>query len=67
MRTLFLLFGLVLVLAGCQIDPESQKAAQTPQFGQPQSTIPWNQPQGWENNGQLGAIPGVGNNRYGNY
>jgi uncharacterized lipoprotein len=61
MRTLFLLFGLVLVLAGCQVDPDTQK----PQFGQPQSTIPWNQPQGWENNGQLGAIPGVGNTRYG--
>lgn len=64
MRTLFLFFGLVLVLAGCQIDPESQKETQTPQFGQPQSTIPWNQPQGWENNGQLGAIPGVGSTRY---
>jgi uncharacterized lipoprotein len=67
MRTLFLLFGLVLVLAGCQVGPEAGKETQTPQFGQPQSTIPWNQPQGWENNGQLGAIPGVGNTRYGNY
>jgi uncharacterized lipoprotein len=67
MRTVFLLFGLVLVLAGCQVDPQSQKETQTPQFGQPSSTIPWNQPQGWENNGQLGAIPGAGNNRYGNY
>ena len=67
MRTLFLLFGLVLVLAGCQIDPESQKQTQTPQFGQPDSTIPCNQPQGWENNGQLGAIPGAGSTRYSNY
>jgi hypothetical protein len=54
-----------LLLAGCQIDPESQKEVQTPKFGQPDTTIPWNQPQGWENNGQLGAIPGVGNTRYG--
>jgi len=64
MRTLFLLFGLVLMLAGCQIDPETQKQTQAPQFGQPDSTIPWNQPQNWENNGQLGAIPGVGTPRY---
>jgi hypothetical protein len=64
MRTLFLLFGLVLMLAGCQIDPETQKQTQTPQFGQPDTTIPWNQPQNWENNGQLGAIPGVGTPRY---
>ena len=64
MRTLFLLFGLVLMLAGCQIDPETQKQTQTPQFGQPDSTIPWNQTQKWENNGHLGAIPGVGTPRY---
>ena len=67
MRTLVLLFGLVLVLAGCQIDQEAAKETQAPQFGQPQSTIPWNQPQGWENNGQLGAIPGVGSTRYNSY
>ena len=67
MRTVFLLFGLVVLLAGCQTDPEAAKETQTPQFGQPQSTIPWNQPQGWESNGQLGAIPGVGSNRYSNY
>jgi uncharacterized lipoprotein len=64
MRTLFLLFGLVLMLAGCQVDPETQKQAQKPQFGQPDSTIPWNQPETWENNGQLGSIPGVGSPRY---
>ncbi|MBV8815612.1 MAG: membrane lipoprotein lipid attachment site-containing protein [Verrucomicrobia bacterium] len=62
-RLLVILTG-VLVLAGCQVDPESQKQAQTPQFGQPQSTIPWDQPQSWENTGQLGAIPGVGTPRY---
>ena len=67
MRALFLLFGLVVMLAGCQVDQQAAKEIQTPQFGNPQSTIPWNQPQGWENNGQLGAIPGVGNTRYGNY
>ena len=64
MRTLLVLLGLVLLLAGCQTDPEAAKETQTPRFGQPESTIPWNQPAGWENNGQLGAIPGVGNNRY---
>jgi hypothetical protein len=64
MRTLFALLGLVVLVAGCQVDPQAAKETQTPQFGQPQSTIPWNQPQGWENNGQLGAIPGVGNTRY---
>lgn len=64
MKMLLLMSGLVMLLAGCQIDPESQKEAQTPKFGQPESTIPWNQPQTWENSGQLGAIPGVGGARY---
>jgi hypothetical protein len=64
MRTLFALLGLVVLVAGCQVDPQAAKETQTPQFGQPQSTIPWNQPQNWENNGQLGAIPGVGSTRY---
>jgi outer membrane biogenesis lipoprotein LolB len=64
MRTLLVLSGLGLLLAGCQIDPETQKEAQQPQFGQPQSTIPWNQPQNWENSGQLGSIPNVGGSRY---
>ena len=64
MRTLLALLGLVVLVAGCQVDPESQKQAQSPLFGKPESSIPWNQPQGWENNGQLGAIPGVGSTRY---
>jgi outer membrane biogenesis lipoprotein LolB len=64
MKMLLVLSGLAVLLMGCQVDPETQKETQTPQFGQPQSTIPWNQPQSWESNGQLGAIPGVGTNRY---
>ena len=64
MRTVLVLSALVVLLAGCQIDPDTQKETPTAQFGQPQSTIPWNQPQNWENSGQLGAIPGVGNQRY---
>jgi uncharacterized lipoprotein len=64
MKTLLVLVSLVLLLAGCQVDPEAAKETKTPQFGQPDSTIPWNQPQTWENNGQLGAIPGVGTPRY---
>jgi hypothetical protein len=65
MKMLLLMCGLVLFLVGCQVDPETQKETQTPQFGNPQSTIPWNQPQNWESSGQLGAIPGAGSSRYG--
>jgi outer membrane biogenesis lipoprotein LolB len=57
MKKAFLLFGTGLLLMGCASDA-SKDAAQTPRFGEPQSTIPWNQPTDWERSGQLGSMPG---------
>jgi hypothetical protein len=54
-KTLFV-FSCALLLVGCQIDPEAAKTTQQPQFGQPESTIPWNRPESWENSGQLGGM-----------
>lgn len=48
---------IAIMLAGCAADQPKQ--TQAPQFGQPTSTIPWNQPETWEKAGQLGAIPGL--------
>jgi hypothetical protein len=47
-------------MIGCATDEESRKkeANQTPQFGKPESAIPWNQPTDWEKSGQLGSMPG---------
>ena len=57
MKKAFLLFGAVLLLMGCASDA-SKEANQTPRFGKPESTIPWNQATGWEQGGQLGTMPG---------
>jgi len=57
MKRAFLLFSTGLLLMGCAADP-SKDAEQTPRFGKPQSTIPWNQPTDWEQSGQLGSMPG---------
>ena len=42
------------------IEESKKKEAnyQTPQFGKPESAIPWNQPSDWEKSGQLGSMPG---------
>jgi len=57
MKRSFLLFGTGLLLMGCATDP-SKEANQTPQFGKPVSTIPWNEPTNWEKGGQLSSMPG---------
>jgi hypothetical protein len=57
MKRAFLLFGAALLLIGCASNA-SNEADQTPRFGKPQSTMPWNQPTDWERAGQLGSMPG---------
>jgi outer membrane biogenesis lipoprotein LolB len=57
MKKAFLLLGAILLLMGCASDT-SREANQTPQFGKPESTIPWNKPTDWEQGGQLGSMPG---------
>jgi hypothetical protein len=60
MKKIVLLYGLAFLVSGCQLDPDAEKTARTPQFGTPASTIPWNKPEGWEQSGQLGSMPGIG-------
>ena len=59
MKKLILVLGSALLLIGCAVDDDTKKkeANQTPQFGQPESSIPWNQPTDWEKGGQLGTMP----------
>jgi outer membrane biogenesis lipoprotein LolB len=57
----FVLFSITLLTA-CQTEDtaSADHSTQKPQFGQEQSTIPWNRPEQWENAGALGSVPGVG-------
>jgi hypothetical protein len=59
MKKVILALSSALFLIGCAADDDSKsKEVKTPQFGKPESTIPWNQPSDWEKNGQLGSMPG---------
>ncbi len=58
LRLILLLSPLAIVLAGCS----SSGSATTPTAnnldanGQPVSAVPWNKPESWETNGQLGGM-----------
>jgi hypothetical protein len=55
-KTLYI-FCCAFLLVGCQTDPEAAKTTQQkPQFGHPESSIPWNKPEDWEEGGQLGGM-----------
>jgi hypothetical protein len=65
MKKLLCFFGLACILSSCQNDSQDVPG-QTPTFGQvgqngqrPNSSIPWNRSQAWENTGQLGAMPAM--------
>jgi PBP1b-binding outer membrane lipoprotein LpoB len=58
MKKVILAVSSALFLMGCAAQQESRQADQTPQFGKPESAIPWNQPTDWEKSGQLGSMPG---------
>lgn len=59
MKKVIFILNLGLLLMGCASDDSKDKEVnQTPQFGKPESSIPWNQPSDWEKNGQLGSMPG---------
>jgi len=59
MKKLILVLSLALFLIGCAADDDSKRkeANRTPQFGEPVSSIPWNQPTDWEKGGQMGTMP----------
>jgi PBP1b-binding outer membrane lipoprotein LpoB len=59
MKTVFFALSTALFLVGCASDA-SKEANQTPQFGKPVSSIPWNQPTDWEKGGQFGTMPAFG-------
>jgi len=55
---ILLLASVTFGVSACKTPPEPE-VAQTPAFGEPASTIPWNQPQRWEGGaGGLGAMRG---------
>jgi hypothetical protein len=58
MNKAVLILGTALCFVGCATNSEKQAEQQKPKFGQPVSTIPWNQPEQWESAGQLGSMPG---------
>ena len=55
LRLILLLFPLVL-LAGCSGDSTTPSANNLDANGQPVSAVPWNKPESWETNGQLGGM-----------
>ncbi len=62
MKNVILVLSSTLFLVGCVSDEKNKEKEvnQTPQFGKPETTIPWNQPTDWEKSGQLGSMPGFG-------
>jgi hypothetical protein len=56
MKTIIMALGAAFFLNGCAAD-DNKEADQTPRFGKPVSSIPWNQPTDWEKGGQLGSMP----------
>ena len=58
-RTFLLFVPVVFVLAGCADSQTVPAAGNVDSNGQPVSTVPWNKPESWETNGQLGGM-GVG-------
>jgi hypothetical protein len=61
MNKIILILSSALLLFGCASSDEekTKEANQKPQFGQPESSIPWNEPSDWEKSGQLGSMPGL--------
>jgi hypothetical protein len=60
MNKLIFVLSSTLFLVGCATDEasKSKEVNQTPQFGKPDTAIPWNQPTDWEKSGSLGSMPG---------
>jgi hypothetical protein len=59
MKRVLLVFGWIALLAACQTEDDKTAEQRQPQFGRPESTIPWNKPESWEQAGALGAVPGL--------
>jgi hypothetical protein len=56
LRLILLLSPLVVFLVGCSGSATTPSANNLDANGQPVSAVPWNKPESWETNGQLGGI-----------
>lgn len=56
LRLILLLSPLVLLLAGCSGNSTAPTQQNLDANGQPVSAVPWNKPESWESNGQLGGM-----------
>jgi hypothetical protein len=54
LRSLLLLVPLALVQVACSGSSSTPAADNVDANGQPVSAVPWNKPEDWESNGQLG-------------
>ena len=55
---LLLLVPAVLVQVGCSSANTSPSSGNIDANGQPVSSVPWNKPESWETQGQLGGLGG---------
>jgi outer membrane biogenesis lipoprotein LolB len=58
LRTIILLLPLAFTLAGCSSNATVPDANNVDSNGQPVSAVPWNKPESWETQGQLGGLSG---------
>jgi hypothetical protein len=59
LRLLLLLLPVVLIQTGCGSSSNAGTASAPSDLdanGQPVSSVPWNKPESWETQGQLGAL-----------
>ena len=54
--TLVLLAGVALVQVGCSSSATTPTSSNIDANGNPVSAVPWNKPESWETQGQLGAM-----------
>ena len=55
LRTLFLLLPLALMQVACSGNPSAPPPDNVDSNGQTVSAVPWNKPDSWETQGQLGS------------
>ncbi|MCE0496820.1 MAG: hypothetical protein LV481_02575 [Methylacidiphilales bacterium] len=59
LRLILLVLPVVLFQTGCASSNDtSPSGGNVDASGQPVSSVPWNKPESWESNGQLGAMQG---------
>jgi PBP1b-binding outer membrane lipoprotein LpoB len=56
LRLILFLVPLALFQAGCSSDATTPSSNNVDANGQPVSAVPWNKPESWETNGQLGGM-----------